>query len=222
MNVTPTTTAQAATAAAAAKKSEQAESTNAMAGDFQTFLTLLTTQMRNQDPLKPMESTEFVAQLASFSGVEQQIRANDRLDRIFEVLSGGSADGLAAWVGREVRAPGKADFTGEPVDVARTPVAETDRAILVVSNDFGQEVARRAIDPLATDVAWDGQDGYGGTAAHGRYAFSVESYQGETLVDTQAGSVFARVNEVRLAESGPVLLTEGGGSVPLAEVSGIR
>ncbi len=223
MNVTPTQPVPTAAATTpAAKKSEQAATPNAMAGDFQTFLTLLTTQMRNQDPLKPMESTEFVAQLASFSGVEQQIRANDRLDRIFEVLSGGSADGVAAWVGREVRAPGKADFTGEPIDIARTPVADTDGAILVVRNDFGQEVARRAVDPLATNFVWDGQDGFGAAAAHGRYAFSVESYKGETLADTQEGSVFARVNEVRLEESGPVLLTEGGGSVPLGEVRGIR
>ncbi|HMR53502.1 MAG TPA: flagellar hook capping FlgD N-terminal domain-containing protein [Amaricoccus sp.] len=222
MNVTPTSAASAAATTAASTKSEKAETPNAMAGDFQTFLTLLTTQMRNQDPLKPMESTEFVAQLASFSGVEQQIRANDRLDRIFEVLSGGSAGGLAAWVGREIRAPGKADFTGEPIDVARTPVPDTDSAVLVVKNDFGQEVARRAIDPLATNVAWDGQDGYGAPAAHGRYSFTIESFAGETLADRQEGSVFARVSEVRLAEDGPVLLTEGGGSVALAEVTGIR
>jgi flagellar basal-body rod modification protein FlgD len=222
MNVNPTSAATSPNTTPASAKSGQAETPNAMAGDFQTFLTLLTTQMRNQDPLKPMESTEFVAQLASFSGVEQQIRANDRLDRIFEVLSGGSAEGLAAWIGREIRAPGKADFTGEPIDIARTPVPETDRAILVVRNDFGQEVARRAIDPLATNVAWDGQDGYGATAAHGRYSFVIESYAGETLADTQAGGVFARVSEVRLAEDGPVLLTEGGGSVALAEVTGIR
>jgi flagellar basal-body rod modification protein FlgD len=52
-----------------------------------------------------MESTEFVAQLASFSGVEQQIRANDRLDSILGVRAGGAAVGLAAWSGREVRVP---------------------------------------------------------------------------------------------------------------------
>ncbi len=75
----PQTTSATTSPAAATAKSETEKSNTAISGDFETFLKLLTTQMRNQDPLKPMDSTEFVAQLASFSAVEQQIRANDRL-----------------------------------------------------------------------------------------------------------------------------------------------
>ena len=148
MAITPTTTATtgvAATNTAPTKATGSEAATNAVAGDFQTFLQLLTTQMKNQDPLKPMESTEFVAQLASFSGVEQQVRANDRLDRIIEVLSGGSAEGLAAWVGREVRAPTTAAFAGTPLEVEVTPVKDADRAVLVVRNDFGDVVARKEV-----------------------------------------------------------------------------
>ena len=107
--------------------------------------------MKNQDPLKPMESTEFVAQLATFSGVEQQVRANDRLDAIIEVLGGGAA-GLAEWIGREVRAPGKAAFEGEPVEVGFAPVEGADKAWLVVRNDFDQVVARLPVDPAADTV----------------------------------------------------------------------
>ena len=172
MEITPTT---AATAAAAARSTEQAGSAGALAADFQTFLTLLTTQMRNQDPLKPMESTEFVAQLATFSGVEQQVRANDRLDDIIEVLGGGAA-GLAEWIGREVRAPGKAAFEGEPVEVGFAPVAGADKAWLVVRNDFDQIVARLPIDPAADTAAWDGTDGMGTPLPHGRYGFAIESF----------------------------------------------
>ena len=161
MEITPTT---AATAAAARRSTEQAGSAGALAADFQTFLTLLTTQMKNQDPLKPMESTEFVAQLATFSGVEQQVRANDRLDAIIEVLGGGAA-GLAEWIGREVRAPGKAAFEGEPVEVGFAPVAGADKAWLVVRNDFDQIVARLPVDPAADTVAWDGTDGMGNAAS---------------------------------------------------------
>jgi flagellar basal-body rod modification protein FlgD len=220
MEITPTT-ANPNSPAAVAKSATQ-ESPNALAGDFQTFLTLLTTQMRNQDPLKPMESTEFVAQLASFSGVEQQIRANDRLDSILGVLSGGSADGLAAWIGREVRVPAKADFSGEALEVGMTPVEGADRTILVVQNDVGQEVARRAVTPQDGLVTWDGTDGYGTQVAHGRYGFTLESYIGDTLQDTQAGQVFAKVSEVRIEDAGPVLLTEGGGRVALDEVTAVR
>ena len=219
MEITPTTSA---TAPATASRTETQESTNAMAGDFQTFLTLLTTQMRNQDPLKPMESTEFVAQLASFSGVEQQIRANERLDGILGVLSGGSADGLAAWIGREVRVPGKAEFSGEALEIGMSPVEGADRTVLVVQNDFGQRVARLTVTPENGTISWDGTDGLGTPLAHGRYGFEVESYTGEALRDTQAGQVFATVNEVRVEDVGPVLLTEGGGRVSVSEVTAVR
>ena len=217
MEITPTTANPAA-----AKKAATDTTANTMAGDFQTFLTLLTTQMRNQDPLKPMESTEFVAQLASFSGVEQQIRSNERLESILSVLSGGSADGLASWIGREVRAPVAADFKGEAIEVGMTPVADTDRTVLVVRNDFDQEVVRRAVTPQDGMVAWDGTNGLGATLANGRYRFTLESYAGDTLKDTQAGQVFAAVREVRIEDGAPVLLTDGGGRVALDAITAVR
>jgi flagellar basal-body rod modification protein FlgD len=222
MEITPTA---AGTAASAGKKSEAAETTGTtggVAGDFQTFLTLLTTQMRNQDPLKPMESTEFVAQLASFSGVEQQVRANDRLDGILAALSGGNAAGLAEWIGREVRAPAKAAFAGAPVEVGVTPVADADKAVLVVRNDFDQVVARRTVEAGAETVTWDGLDDMGNPAAHGRYGFALESYQGETLLGSQAGAVFTAVREVRIVDGAPVLVVDGGEQVALDQVAGVR
>lgn len=53
--------------------------------DYETFLKLLVTQMKNQDPTKPMESTEYVAQLANFSNVEQAVKTNEKLDRLMEM-----------------------------------------------------------------------------------------------------------------------------------------
>ncbi len=138
--------------------------------------------MRNQDPLKPMDSTEFVAQLASFSAVEQQIRSNDRLQGILDVLSNGSTAGLAEWIGREVRVAAKADFAGEPVEVGVAPMDGADKAVLVVRNDFDSVVARLPVAADATEVSWDGKDDMGNGLAHGRYGFTLESYAGETLM----------------------------------------
>jgi flagellar basal-body rod modification protein FlgD len=217
MEITPATSATPAPT-----KTADPASTGAVTGDFQTFLTLLTTQMRNQDPLKPLESTEFVAQLASFSGVEQQIRANDRLESILEALSGGTAAGLAAWIGREVRAPAKAAFAGEPVEVGITPVEDGNKGVLVVKNDFGQEVARLPVEAGAETVTWDGRNDLGDPAAHGLYGFTLESYQGETLLGSQPGAVFTTVSEVRIADGAAVLVTADGTQVPLDQISGLR
>jgi flagellar basal-body rod modification protein FlgD len=226
MEITPATVTAAA-AQATAKSSDATATAPATDGaapatDFQTFLTLLTTQLRNQDPLKPMESTEFVAQLASFSSVEQQIRSNDRLDRILEVLSGGSPAGLASWIGKEVRAPVKAAFDGRPVEIAVAPEPRADAAVLVVTNDFGQEVARRAVDPAASTLAWDGMDASGRSLPHGTYGFEVERFAEEEPLGRSPGNVFDRVTEVRINDGTPMLRLAGGGEVALDAIDALR
>lgn len=220
MEITPTQSTAAVQAAKPA--AQEASSDTAIAGDFETFLRLLTTQMRNQDPLKPMESTEFVAQLASFSSVEQQIRTNDGLDRIFELLSGGTADGLAAWIGKEIRAPGKAEFNGDPVDVEVTPVDNAGRSVLVVKNDFGQVVARQTVAPGESRAIWDGSTDLGAQAPYGRYSFELQGFEGTTAVGATPGRIFSSVTEVRFEDGLPMLVVEDGTQIPLAEVTALR
>lgn len=67
--------------------------------DYQSFLTLLVAQLKNQDPTKPMDSTEYVAQLATFSNVEQAISANKKLDALIQDTRISQAIGL---IGRHV------------------------------------------------------------------------------------------------------------------------
>jgi flagellar basal-body rod modification protein FlgD len=222
MQLTPTTAA-ATPATQTAVKSEP-KSTGAMSAgsDFQTFLTLLTAQMRNQDPLKPMDSTEFVAQLASFSSVEQQVRTNDQLEQIFTAMSGGSSAGIAQWIGREVRAPAAANFQGIPVEVEIDPASGADSATLVVRNAFDQVVARRAIEPDATLAIWDGQNAVGETQPNGSYRFEIESYAGETLLGTAKGRVFSPVTEVQIVNGVPNLVLEGGDSIAVDSVTAVR
>jgi flagellar basal-body rod modification protein FlgD len=218
MQIPPTSPA----AATATSRLAPDEAAPAVTGDFETFLKLLTTQMRNQDPLKPAESTEFVAQLASFSGVEQQVRANARLDGILAALSGGTSVGIGQWIGREVRAPAGAAFSGTPIEVGTTSDPGAEQAVLVVRNDFDQVAARRSIDPAAQAVTWDGTDDLGAVAAHGRYRFEVESYAGGDLIGRAPGSVFATVREVRLVDGVPQLVLDGGEAVPVEAVTGLR
>ena len=193
-----------------------------IAADFQTFLTLLTTQMRNQDPLSPTDSTEYMSQLASFSGVEQQVRTNERLDTIISALGNGSSAGLAAWIGREVRAPASAAYDGMPIAVGVTPNADADRAVLVVTNAFGNEVASRTVPADATEAVWDGTDALGNPAPHGDYAFALRSYAGDTLLGTEAGTVYTTVREVRIADGTTTLVLADGTEVPVDAITALR
>lgn len=210
--------ANKATANSAAPREAAKTAINA---DFDTFLKLLTTQMQNQDPLQPMNSTEFVAQLASFSAVEQQIRTNDQLEGIMGALSGGNGS-LAQWIGREIQAPASADFTGDPVEVGVDPVEGADSSILVVRNDFGSIVSRVQVDPGGGTVSWDGSTTSGTSAATGRYSFSLESYEGDNLLGTEPGRVFTAVEEVRVVDGSPWLVVSDGSQIPAAEVTAVR
>lgn len=216
------TAAAGQTAAPPVVETEEKDAKGTIDSDFNTFLTLLTTQLQNQDPLKPMESTEFVAQLASFSSVEQQIRTNDQLERIFEALGGASPAGLASWIGKEVRAATQATYSGVPVDVGTTPNAEAERAVLTVTNDFGQVVAQREVDPAAATVSWDGRDALGTPLPNGKYSFAIESYAKDELIGTVPGEVYGKVSEVRIENGAPVLWLENGAKVATDAVTALR
>lgn len=222
---TATGTAKSAatgTTTGTAPKEDEAATSGTIAADFQTFLTLLTTQLKNQDPLSPTDSTEYMSQLASFSGVEQQVRTNDRLETIISVLGNGSSAGLAEWIGREVRAPAAAAYAGEAIEVGFTPEDGADRTVLVVTNAFGKEVARQTLAGDATGATWDGTDSLGNPAAHGDYAFTVESYEGDALLGTGKGAVYTTVREVRIADGATTLIVGDGEEVALDSVTGVR
>jgi len=196
--------------------------TKSVTSDFQTFLTLLTTQLKNQDPLKPLKSSEFVSQLASFSAVEQQVRTNDTLGVIKGLLGGSSATGLSSWIGTDVRVAKDAQFTGTPIDVYLTPDKNADRADLVVTNATGNVVQRLPIGLNEAVVQWAGVAPDGSPLASGRYKLAVESFQGGTLIDTKQVSVYARVQEARL-EGGTTKLVLADGTVIAADsVTAIR
>ncbi|NOX39426.1 MAG: hypothetical protein GXP05_02620 [Alphaproteobacteria bacterium] len=196
--------------------------TKSATSDFQTFLTLLTTQLKNQDPLKPLESSAFVAQLASFSAVEQQVRTNDTLGQIKSLLGGASATGLSSWIGTDVRVAKDAQFTGAPIDVYLAPDKQADRADLVVTDATGHIVQRLPIGLNETVVQWAGVAPDGSPLAPGRYKLAVESFQGSTLMGSKQASIYARVQEARLDGDTTKLVLADGTVIAADAVTAIR
>ncbi len=198
------------------------EANASSSSDFKTFLTLLTAQMRNQDPLKPMDSTEFVAQLASFSSVEQQIETNSKLSELLGMFTDSPTANLTKWLGKEVRREGTASFDGQPVEIDVTVHPTADAARLVVRDDTAEIIFTRQIDPAAETVIWNGTTQGSGTAPNGRYSFEVESYTGGNLFESKPGSVFDLVTEVRLDHSNPVLIFEDGATLQAEDAVAVR
>ncbi len=192
-------------------------------GDFETFLSLLTAQLRNQDPLKPVESTEFVAQLASFSAVEQQVQSNTKLESILEALASGATGGLSQWIGQEVRNPGSAPYENTPLDVLYLSHTDADRVELVVYDEQNNIVARQDVDRNASNVQWSGILANGSRAVEGsRYRFETNSIrEGEVIASTPA-LVFSLVDEVRNFNGQPVLYFSDGTQMFASDVEALR
>lgn len=196
-------------------------STEGLAGDFNTFLTLLTAQLRNQDPLNPADSTEFVAQLAEFSGVEQQVKTNDRLDALIATIGDDAAASLSDWIGMEVRAAASAPYEGTPLSIEAKPVAGADLAILVIRDPTGAEAARLTVDPRASEILWDGT-GPSGPLPEASYRFEIESYREGELVESRPAEVYAPVSEVRREDGRVILVLADGTRVDAETVGAMR
>lgn len=195
---------------------------SALASDFETFLKMLTVQMQNQDPLNPMDSSEFAMQLATFSSVEQQVLTNDLLGEMGARMSMANISQLSAWVGMDVKAVMPAVYDGRGIDVAVSRMATADSADLVVRDRAGTEVARFAVTEGMTEMTWNGVDGNGNPVLYGTYRFEVENRAAGEIIETRGAPVYARVEEAVVGAHGPVLRTGTGVSVAAEDVLSLR
>lgn len=147
-----------------------------LADDFDDFLVLLTTQLQNQDPLDPMDSGEFTQQLVSFTGVEQQIQANQNLEllanlsRLQNLASSASYLGTDALTIRDV-----GDHNGTGIKWQYQNTAVTDQLTLEVRNSAGDLIYSESGETrLGThEFNWDGRDESGNLVEDGNYSLEI-------------------------------------------------
>lgn len=216
MDVTSTSSVTTTTAAASTVIKP------AQTSNYQTFLTMLTTQMKNQDPTSPMESTDFAVQLATFSGVEQQTLTNQLLGGLGAKMDAMALSDLSSWLGAQalVQTPVKTD--GGNVTLYPQTDAKADGAVLVVKDAQGNTVARSAVDPQADSMTWTPLDATGAALPPGKYALSVESYAGEALLATGPVGHYATVAEARNGAAGTILVLADGTEIAAADVTSLK
>ena len=213
------TTVTSATSAAAAKATTAAQTTSA---DYQMFLKMMTAQIRNQDPLNPMDSTAYATQLATFSGVEQQVQTNKLLSNLATQFSVLGMAQLAGWVGQQARADVPVHFDGTAVTISPNPAQGATRAVLVVRDEDGTVVSREDL-PLSSDpYQWLGADIAGDPLPEGTYSLALESYGGDTLLNTSPVESYATIVEAQAGSNGIRLLLQGGSSVDATAVTALR
>lgn len=214
--------AAAATTFAAPTTADTQETAQALSSDFETFLKMLTAQARYQDPLEPIDSSEYAAQLAQFSMVEQQVKTNDSLASLFAQSSESNMASLAGLVGMDARALAPAYFNGTPITVSPNPAAISEQVYLVVHDAAGTEVQRQSVPVSAEPIEWAGVDSDGAPLPTGAYSFTIESVQNGEVILSEQAETYSEVTEAQVQNGQVILILEGGQAILSSSVTALR
>ena len=186
-------TTDAVTAAASTNASQT--SAQKLASNMDTFLTLLVAQLKNQDPLSPMDSTEFTNQLVQYSEVEQSITMNSNLEKLINLTNQNATTQALGYMGQTVQvdtsyAPlqdGYAKFNYILEEDAQT-------CMITISDSSGAVVAALPAERSAGKhtMEWDGTDANGNKLEDGAYKITVTALSGGQTVNS-AVTVFGKV-----------------------------
>lgn len=189
--------------------------------DFSQFLTLLTTQLQNQDPLAPMDSTEFTNQLVQFSQVEQSINTNKKLDDLLSLQLGGVSSIALGYVGMDVNyISAEMNYDGaKPVDINYSLPSEATTLKMSIYDETGRLVrtinAPKSVGPQK--VQWDGKDTEGNQLASGTYGVKVDALDKDNKSMTISTVVSGNVRGIE-SQDGVVYLLVGDRAVSLGTV----
>ena len=192
-----------------------------LSSNFDTFLTLLTTQLKNQDPLSPMDSNQFTQQLVQFSQVEQQINSNQNLETLISLTKGRSATDAVSYLGKTLTVTdGSAALMNGSAHWAYSLDSDAATANLIVSDSQGRTVYASPAEKGAGlhSFDWNGEDSLGNTLSPGAYTLTViaKNADGNTIPTRVASQ--GVVSEVDLTGSEPILMI-GPLGVPLSKAT---
>jgi flagellar basal-body rod modification protein FlgD len=214
--------------ASSSGSSSSASSANALAsqqiaGNFQSFLTLLTTQLQNQNPLDPLDTNQFTQQLVEFAGVQQQLNTNDSLSTLVSLQQATQSTEALSYVGKTAIVKGNVATMNSSVAVWAVSVPTTSVMNVSIANSTGQTVFTGEYNVSAGNnqpFEWNGQGNDGTQWPDGNYTMTAtaKDSSGNTVgVTTAVGGV---VSSVDLTQS-PPLLTIGGQTYTISQVESI-
>jgi flagellar basal-body rod modification protein FlgD len=186
------------------------EKTTGIADNFQTFLTLLTTQLQNQNPLDPLDTNQFTQQLVQFAGVEQQLKQNEQMKELIALEKGNQATQALIYVGNKVAVDGSSQqFNGSATWNLQAPVATTAKVTITSATGATAYSGTFSMDKGNSSFIWDGKGNDGVQWPEGTYKMTatyLDSAGKEVAIPTEIVGV---VDSVDLTAT-PPLLSLGG------------
>jgi len=207
----PSTSSSTSSPATAASVASSVVDQNTIAGNFTTFLQLLTTQLQNQNPLDPLDTNQFTQQLVEFAQVEQQLKSNDQLTTLVTLQKSAQSTLALGFVGATVAVDGStAQLTNGQASWSFS-VTKPSTASVTITNSTGQTVYSGSYTVQAgpQNFTWDGKGTNGVQWPDGSYTLSVtaKDTSGQSVaVSTEVQGV---VDSVDLTKDPPVLSVGG-------------
>jgi flagellar basal-body rod modification protein FlgD len=220
-NATPATNPAAGAATTPSTAQAAASSAGpALAGNFNDFLKLLTTQLQHQDPTSPLDPNQFTQELVQFASVEQQINTNTSLSTLISLQQTQQAASALKFIGATVAVSGTTAQLANGQASWNYSVTQPATATINISDLSGRVVysAKQTVQPGAQAFTWNGIDSQGNTWPSGAYTISVNAVgaNGQSVpVTTQVQGV---VTGVDISKTPPTL-TIGGQSYPLSQIT---
>jgi len=221
--VSGTTTVPASSTSSSTASSANALASQQIAGNFQSFLQLLTTQLQNQNPLDPLDTNQFTQQLVEFAGVQQQLNTNDSLATLVSLQQATQSTEALNYVGKTVTVSGNTATMTNSEAVWALSVPSASTVDISIANSSGQAVFTGTFNVSAGNnqpFEWNGMGNDGTQNPDGNYTMTATAKDsaGNTVgVTTSVGGV---VSSVDLTQS-PPLLTVGGQTFTINQIQSI-
>ena len=164
-----------------ANSGTNAMQTPRLAGDFNTFLTLLTTQIKNQSPTDPLDANQMTSQLVQFASVEQQIAMNQNLQRLLTLEHASQLTASAPLIGRQVEVETTQISLQNGVGALKLPASGASQTAQITIRGSGNQIIRQETVQLGSGPitwSWDGRNGQGALQTDGAYNVSVTGIGG--------------------------------------------
>lgn len=193
----------AANSAAAAQTSRAS-----IANNFDTFLLLLTTQLKNQNPLDPLDTNQFTQQLVQFAGVEQQIRTNESLEALVNLNKSSQLSTAMNYVGATITADGATSALKGGIATWYVTAPRNATATINISDATGNVVFTHetTIEAGTSGFTWDGKMSNGQTAPEGQYTIKINAKDTNGQAVTISTQFSGVVDAVDLSGSEPLLM----------------
>ena len=194
-----------------------------IAGNFQTFLSLLTTQLQNQNPLDPLDTNQFTQQLVEFAGVEQQLKTNDSLSTLVSLQQTAQATQALEYVGKTAVVRGNTTPLTNSSATWELNIPTNSTVNVSIANSAGQTVYTGNFSANAGNnqpFTWNGQGSDGTQWPDGLYTLTASAADGSghtVAIPTQVGGT---VSAVDLTQS-PPLLSINGQSYTISQIRAI-